>query len=110
MIIWSRFGIFAPIIAFASLVLTEYSVEMLFDDQNYYQEHGWPKFLALLIAGSLCFSLGQALNKKKSKIYIDKETGEEIVVKKRHTFFFISIEYWAIIFPILGMALWLVDL
>ncbi|WP_411680960.1 hypothetical protein [Clostridium thailandense] len=109
MIIWNGLGILAPIIAFASLVLTEYSVEILFNNQNYYQEHGWPKFLAFLIAGILCFFIGRALNKNNSKIYIDKETGKEILIKKRHSFFFINMEYWAIIFLIIGMAVSLVN-
>ena len=52
MLIWSRGGILAPIMAAFSLILTEYLVNISFS-QNYYQDHGWPKFIALSIAGLL---------------------------------------------------------
>lgn len=106
MIVWSRGGILAPVAAILSLVLTEYSVNVLFNDNLYYEIHGWPKFIALTIAGLLCFLLGRFLN-KEPKTYIDKLTGEEVVFKKNHSFFFINIKYWAFIFPILGLIYWI---
>jgi hypothetical protein len=106
--IWSGLGILVPIITYASLVLTEYSVGILFNNQNYFQDSGWPKFFALLIAAVLCFFIGRVLNKDNRRIYIDEKTGKEIAVIRRHSFCFINIEYWAIIFPIIGMALCLV--
>ncbi|MDU4912184.1 hypothetical protein [Clostridium baratii] len=105
MLIWSRGGILAPIMAAFSLILTEYLVNISFN-QNYYQDHGWPKFIALSIAGLLCLLLGHILN-DEGKTYINKENGKEVILRKKHSFFFISIEYWGIIFPIIGLISWI---
>lgn len=107
MLIWSRGGILAPIMAAFSLILTEYLVNILFN-QNYYGDHGWPKFIALSIAGLLCLLLGHILNNDE-KTYIDKETGKEVLLRKKHSFFFIDIEYWGIIFPIIGIISWIIS-
>lgn len=106
MIIWSGFGILTPIIAVFNLVLVEYSVNHIFNNPTYYEQHGWPKFIALAISGALSFLVGRALNKKQ-KVYIDKETGKDVVLKPRNSFFFINMEYWAIIFPIIGLIFWI---
>ncbi|MGV3025971.1 hypothetical protein ACED96_09655 [Clostridium thermobutyricum] len=108
MIIWSRYGILAPIAAILSLALTEVLVNLSLKDELYYQSHGWPKFVALAIAGLICFFLGRILN-KESKTYIEKSTGKEVVLKKSHTFFFIDIKYWSYIFPILGIVYWITN-
>ncbi len=108
MIIWSRGGILAPAAAILSLALTECLVNTLFNNEIYYEVHGWPKFIALSIAGLLCFLLGRFLNKEE-KIYIDKSTGKDVVFKKNHSFFFINIKYWAFIFPILGLIYWITN-
>lgn len=105
MLIWSRGGILAPIMAAFSLILTEYLVNISFN-QNYYQDHGCPKFIALSIAGLLCLLLGHILN-DEGKTYINKENGKEVILRKKHSFFFISIEYWGIIFPIIGLISWI---
>ncbi|BFK80679.1 hypothetical protein I3900191A7_08240 [Clostridium baratii] len=105
MLIWSRGGILAPIMAAFSLILTEYLVNISFS-QNYYQDHGWPKFIALSIAGLLCLLLGHILN-DEGKTYINKETGKEVILRKKHSFFFIDIDYWGIIFPIIGIISWI---
>lgn len=108
MLIWSKGGILAPIAAAFSLILTEYLVNVLFN-QNYYQDHGWPKFIALSIAGLLCLLFGHLLNNEE-KTYIDKETGKEVIMRKKHSFFFIAIEYWGIIFPIIGIISWIASI
>lgn len=39
------------------------------------------------------------------KVWIDKATGEEFTEKNKHTFFWIPMQYWAIIFPIAVLLL-----
>ncbi|WP_018248368.1 hypothetical protein [Orenia marismortui] len=105
MIIWSGAGILVPIVTFLSLILSELSIEFLFNSQNYYQEHGWPKLVGFLIAGVICKITEKKLNKNWNSIFIDKETGEEVVIKTKHTFFFITMEMWGMIMlPIFGIA------
>jgi hypothetical protein len=104
MIIWTGVGFIVAVVAFLMLVLTEFSVEALFRDESYYQSHGWPKLLAFAVAGFIVLVLGKLLNKKEGKVLIEKETGKELVLKKKHSLFFIDIEYWGYILFALGLV------
>lgn len=108
MLVWRKKGILVPVITLLTLMVTEYSVEMLFNNQNYYQDNGWAPFIGLSIAGALCRVLGNIINRDQDEIYIDKKTGEEVVIKNRHTFFFISVENWGVILPTIGVIMWII--
>ena len=102
MIIWQGAGFIVAIVAFAMLVLTELSVESLFKDEKYYQAHGWPKLAALALAGVIVLLIGKYLNARGGKVLIEKETGREVLLKSRHSLFFINVEYWGYILMALG--------
>src|SRR3989338_7798872 len=51
------------------------------------------------------FLLGRSLNGRSEKVYLDMETAERVVLKKKHTLFFIPMEYWAILTFIGGISL-----
>ena len=104
MIVWSGMGILAPIGAFALLVLAEVLTESHFNNEQYYQQHGWPALVAFIVAGLMCFILGKLLKKEKPSGYVDPETGEELMVNPRHSFFWIPLQFWGILFPIIGLV------
>ncbi|COK33440.1 Uncharacterised protein [Streptococcus pneumoniae] len=53
-----------------------------------------------IISGVMSWYLGKYINKPDGKVYIDAETGEKVMFKKKHSLFFIKMEYWG---PILGV-------
>ena len=82
---------------------------MIFQEEHFYQKHGWPKLLALWIAAAIVWPLGRALNQRKQIEMFDQKTGiggirisegRNIV---RHDMLFIPMEYWAFVFAILGV-------
>jgi hypothetical protein len=85
------------------LILTELIVESMTHDQSYYQAHGWPKLLAFWIAAALVFVLSRWLDRQPGRAMIDKATGQEVVIKKRHALFFIPVRSWPYIFLVLGL-------
>ena len=93
MIIWSGRGILIPLI----LGLLVYLFGLLPES---YSDYGFA--FALLIAGIINWFLGKAWNEKGSKILVEKDTGKEFLIQPNHKFFFIKMEYWGIIFFILG--------
>jgi ATP/ADP translocase len=103
MIIWSGLGFLVAAIAFLLLLIAEYVTESLFGDEFYYQAHGWPKLLAFFLAGMVIWPLGKYLNSKQGKIMIEKETGKEVLIKPKHSLFFIPMEYWGPILLALGI-------
>lgn len=103
MIIWQGVGFIVAVVAFVMLLLTEVSVESLFGDEKYYQAHGWPKLAALAVAGLVVLLIGKYLNGRGGKVLIEKDTGREVLVKPRHSLFFINVEYWGYILVALGV-------
>ncbi len=103
MIIWSGWGVLAPIGTFILLIITELSTEYFFDNEQYYQQHEWPALVAFIISGIMCWFLGNELNKARPSGYLDEETEGEVMITPNHTFFFIPLQFWAFLFPVLGV-------
>ena len=104
MLIWKGAGYVVPVATFATLVLTELSVERWFGDERYYQHHGWPKFAGLALAALVVFALGTALRRRGAKTLVEKDTGREVVVRPEHTFFFVDVQYWGYLLLVLAVV------
>jgi hypothetical protein len=103
MVIWNGLGFLVAVVAFLLLLLAEYGTEALYGDESYYQEHGWPKLLALWLAGAVVWPLGAYLNRRQGKVMVEKGTGREVLLKPDHSFFFVRMEYWGPILFALGI-------
>lgn len=103
-IVWSGLGFVVVVIAGVCLFFTEYFLESMLHDENYYQAHGWPKLFALWLAAILTRAVSNYVSKKQGRVLIDKETGEEVTLKPKHSLFFINLEYWPYVFFMLGIA------
>lgn len=108
MIIWSGFGFLVAVIGFGSLVLAEAMTEGFFHDQTYYQTHAWPKLVACWFAAALVYGVGRWLDRQPGRAMIDKATGQEVVLRKKHALFFIPVRYWPYIFLGLGVVFLLI--
>jgi len=105
MIIWSGFGVLAPIIAIFCLVITQYVAESISSNPDVWSQNPWIAFLSSCIAGLLCFAISKLLNKKQGKVVIMKETGEERLLKPNHSFFFIPLGFYIVIWPVIGLIM-----
>jgi len=110
MIIWKGLGFLVAVITFLCLLLTEWSVERAFSDDNYYQAHGWPKLVGMLVAALLVWMMAKYFDSRQTETRIDAETGEKITVlaDHNHTLFFIPIRFWPPILIVLGIILCIV--
>jgi len=104
MIIWSGLGFLVPVGAFVCFLITQIATNSLLNDERYYTEHGFPKLIAFWVAAGLMFLVGRPLSNKDARVLVDKQTGQEVILKPSHTFFFIPIEYWAPILLVLGIV------
>jgi hypothetical protein len=103
MIIWSGFGILVFVFAFGCSLAVNLFINPFFGD-GYYRTHGWPLALALAVAGALSWKVGNALNGRRGKVFIDKDTGREVVLGPNHTLFFIKMQHWGPILIVLAFA------
>ncbi len=100
MIFWQGYGFLAfamPILAFI--------VCSLIGDVSASDSSDWFFFVPLLISSLACWFIGRSFHKNKGKILIDPDTGEEVLLKKSHTFWFIKLEYWGIIYGVASLVL-----
>ena len=104
MIIWSGFGFLVAVIGFMSLVFTELVSEKITGDDQFYQQHGWVMLVGMLVAGALTYGLHRLLLLQKGRVVIDKETGQEVVLRSDHSLFFIPVKWWPVVFAALGVV------
>ncbi len=107
MIIWKGWGFLVVVIVFSTSLVAEFISESITNDENYYQENSFPLSLALLTAGIINDLLGKWLNTRKTKVFIEKDTGKEIVIKNTHSLFFITMEYWGVILAVSSVLVYI---
>lgn len=57
----------------------------------------WATFLvgvSLLISAELIRRVAIRLDRRPARVLVDKETGQEVELRERHTFFFVPLRYW----------------
>lgn len=110
MIIWRGWGILVlVVVVFFELIANSLVVKPLgIPDHSIYEDI--VGYLFFLPSAVVIWFLGKHLNGKKQRVVIDKETGQEITLPVEHTFFFVRMEYWAYILPLLTIILCIVRL
>lgn len=108
MIIWQGLGFLAAVIPFAVLVLTQLGIDAV-AGESYYTANDWVKLLAVLIAAPMVGGLGYYLNRQPGKVLIDPETNQKVELKRRHTLFWVPMEYWSIVILALGVLMMFTD-
>ncbi|WP_407140474.1 hypothetical protein [Aquimarina sp. 2-A2] len=59
---------------------------------------------AAFMTGIFSWFFGKKWNTKNSRVVIDEKTNERILLTNNHTLFWIKMEYWGIIFVVLGIV------
>ncbi|WP_438482531.1 hypothetical protein [Oleiharenicola lentus] len=104
MIIWQGFGFIVPVVGIASTVVTQVLVNAVAQDRFYYQTHLWPQLAGIWFTALLIYGLARRLDSRPGNVVVEKDTGQEIVVKPRHSFFFIPMKYWAAVIAVYGVV------
>lgn len=100
---WQGLGLLALAIPFVVLLLINYVLDEVFG-HGFYASHNYSPLIAMTISAVIVWFVGKKLSKDKlERILIDQATGEKVVIKKKHTFFFIPLHWWALIYIIFGL-------
>jgi hypothetical protein len=103
MIIWQGLGFLAFLIPIATYVATFVLCGMVLGS-NYPDAHAWPGAVGVLIGAVLIWLLAMKLNVPGRKL-IDPATGQMVILKKKHTLFFIPMKYVAVVVAVIGVGL-----
>jgi len=103
LIFWSGLGILVPILTVIVLFITQAFTDSLFGEGTY-TAHGLPKLVALWCSAALMWLFGSLLARRPGRVLFDPQTGQQVLLKSRHTFFFVHVEYWAYILIAFGIV------
>jgi hypothetical protein len=104
-VIWRGIGGLVVLIGILTCLVMNIVTSAVFNQTNYFQEYLWPKLAALWLAGVSCWFLGRYVNGKPPKAVIDERTGQHVEVKPIHDLMFIKMEYWGVIYGVIGLVL-----
>lgn len=96
MIIWKGLGILVIVIFFAVTVTVQWTANALFGPGTYFLYKAWLFPPALFVVAASCWFLGRYLHQYGKRELIDTTTGQKVVLRSRHSLFFIPMEYWAV--------------
>lgn len=100
---WQGLGFLALAIPFVILLLTNYVLDAIFG-HGFYSSQNYSPLIAMTISAVIIWFVGRKLNTDKpERILIDQATGEKVILKKKHTFFFVPLQWWALIYIIFGL-------
>ena len=97
MIVWQGFGFLVALIPVVILLL----FSVLGIDKNF----KFSEEVTLLATAIIVWLVGRKLNSQPAKILIDPQTNQEVILKNKHTMFWIPMEYYAILFAIGAAAI-----
>ncbi len=103
MIVWRGWGILVIIIAALFQALVQLVIGMLNIGADGTMTGKIFTMAGFLAAALVIWQLGKYLNRSEGNVYIDKETGEEVIINRQHSLFGIKMEYWAFILPVIGV-------
>lgn len=70
----------------------------------YTDTHAWPVGLGVLIGAVAVYLLGLQLN-KPGRTLVDPATGQTVILRRRHTLFWIPLQYLAGIIALIGLVM-----
>lgn len=91
MIIWQGLGFLGALIPVVCYVLMALSVQAI-AGPAYLDQHSWPGAMGTLFGAGLVWFLAARLE-RPTRTLIDQRTGETLLLKKRHTLFFVPLRY-----------------
>ncbi len=103
MIVWQGLGLLAALIPIAGYVLMVKLVQASLG-LDYTNTHSWPGALGTLLGAVAVWFLAQRLM-GPGRTMVDQQTGQTVVLRKKHTLFFIPMHYFAAILAVVALGM-----
>lgn len=96
-IAWKGRGILIPLVLIALIAL----FGQLFSKEDFEMTF----IIALILTGLFSWYFGKKWKAKNERTVIDKESGEEFTITAEHSLFWINMEYWGYILPVIALII-----
>ncbi len=106
MIVWRGYGILVLVITVAGYALGKLVAEQIWGAPLPPAYRSGAELAGMLLAAAIVYGLQRLIDTHQSpRAFVDKVTGEEIIVKPKNDLFFIPLPAWPYLLALLG--LWL---
>jgi hypothetical protein len=102
--IWRGWGVLVVVVGYLGLLAGQLIGTAIDGPAGYDQNGQWVVGLGLLAAAGVLWPIARRQNSGE-RVVIDKETGQEVVVRPGHALFFIPMQYWSPIWAAIGVLL-----
>ncbi len=106
MLVWKGAGLLVIVFVFLFVLPIEMWVEHTWG-VGQYKALPWPIPLAILLGAIPTTITGIKLNGRPGRVLLDPETGEQVIIKPRHSLFWIPMQYWGPIMAIISAWMYL---
>ena len=105
MIDWDGRGIVGVVIPFAALLAAELLATRVGGAGAYQERYLVWGGAALLLSGPVVWLLGRRWNRAPGRRLIDPDTGEDVVLRRRHAVFWMPLHLWGLLVTIVGAGM-----
>lgn len=92
-------ALFIPFVCFALALI---GAGMATGSIPEWDDGAWLVGSAWMSSGLVCWILGKFLNSRKPRITMDPETGQEVAVRRSHTFMFMEMQWTGVLYGLVG--------
>ena len=107
MIVWHGRGVIVAAVAYSSLLVSELVCRAYFNDDRYYQQHGWPKLAGFLVAAGIVWFL-QRNEPAEAPELANRQITKQPILRPRDSLLFVSVRSWPLILCGLGVVFYFV--
>ena len=103
MIVWSGLGMLTALFALLAVGIGAV-LQPLLDGNGLGQPAEIGLAIGLLVAAAVNWIVGHRLNKGPGREMIDAKTGQRVLFRRRHTLFWIPMQYISVVFIVVALA------
>ena len=96
MVIWQGAGFAGVLFPLIFVFGGQYGLDAVMGE-GYYTSHNWAPASLLALAAVAVWAFGSAVNRRPGRELVDPQTQEKVVLKERHTIFWIPLQYFSLV-------------
>lgn len=104
MIVWQGAGFAGILIPLIFVALGNYGLDKALGD-GYYSSHSWAPMSMLMASALVVWWLGKRLANLPGRELIDPQTQEKVILKEKHTIFWIPLHYFAVVLAVIAILI-----
>lgn len=102
-LVWRGNGVLCAFIPLGLMIVMAMLTNAVLGPHTTEQSNSW-EALALFASAPILWFLGKRWNEVPGRVLVDPTTGQQVILRRQHSMFFIKMQYWGIICLALGVV------